>query len=182
MPIIAALLALPAAPSLAASPPVRACRARQLRLSLDDRDGEANGMSHGGVALSIRNAGPDCTLPALPLVQFLDARGRVLPAVRRAPTGMHPGPVMVPVRLAGGHRAATLLRWVSGPVFPSNRRLRVTSLVVRFGGVPLRAPLAATLYGAAGSAVPFDQPPLRAVEGMAADRALVSPIRLPARG
>lgn len=154
---------------LAAQPVVFACRPSQLRLSLSGRDGDFNGMSHSGTELSIRNAGPDCTLPALPTIGFRDARRRTLPALRRAPVGMHPGPVMMPFRLAAGHRAQADLRWVSGPVYPHSRSVRAATITVRFAGGSLRAPIEAVLYGEAGKTVQFDQAPLRPVEGMAAD-------------
>lgn len=144
------------------------CRANQLRLSLDPHDGEFNGMSHSGTELSIRNTGSDCMLIALPTIQLSDAHGRALPATRQAPRGMHPGPVMMPVRLSGGHRAATDLRWVSGPVFPHSRSVRVARITVQIGTKVLRAPLTAVLYGEAGKPVTFDQTPLHAMEGMAA--------------
>ncbi len=154
---------------LAAQPVVFACRASQLRLSLSGRDGDFNGMSHSGTELSIRNLGPDCTLPALPTIGFRDARGRTLQALRRAPVGLHPGPVMMPVRLATGHRARADLRWVSGPVYPHSRSIRPATVTVRFNGATLHAPINAVLYGEAGKTVLFDQTPLRAMEGMAAD-------------
>ncbi|CAN5233435.1 hypothetical protein BH10PSE15_BH10PSE15_10610 [soil metagenome] len=157
-----------AAQALASPPPAPACRAGQLRLSLDGRDGDFNGVSHAGTELSIRNTGRDCTVPALPLVQLRDARGRVLPAARKASVGMHPGPVMVPLRLAGGHRATTGLRWVSGPVFPHSRSMRAANLVVKIGADTLRVPISAVLYGEAGKPVGFEQSPLHAQEGMAA--------------
>jgi hypothetical protein len=144
------------------------CQARQLRLSVDGKDGDFNGMSHSGTELSIRNLGPDCRLAALPEVVFRDRHGRRLPAIREVPVGMHPGPVMVPLRLAAGHRAVTDLRWVAGPVFPQNRALRSATITVRIGGTTIRAPLTATLYGNAGKPVTFDQPPLQAAEGMVA--------------
>lgn len=162
MPILALLLL--AAPP----PPLPPCRVERLRIALDGRAGDFNGMSHSGTQLSIRNLGPECLLMALPAVQLRDARGRVLPALRQAPRGMHPGPVVLPVRLAAGHRATTELRWVSGPVFPRNRAVRAARITVEIGSGTLTAPLTATLYGPAGHAVPFEQAPLRAVEGMAA--------------
>ena len=125
-------------------------------------------MSHSGVELSIRNLGPDCALPALPKVVLLSRAGRALPAERQTPVGMHPGPVMIPVVLGGGHRAATDLRWVSGPVFPVNRSVRARFVTVRVGGAVLKAPLTAVLYGPKGRPVTFEQPPLRAMEGMPA--------------
>lgn len=154
---------------LAAQPVVLTCRPSQLRLSLNGRDGDFNGMSHLGTELSISNLGPDCTLPTLPMIGFRDARGRTLPALRRAPVGMHPGPVMMPVRLAAGHRATADLRWVSGPAYTHSRSIRAATITVMFSGVTLRTPIKAVLYGEAGKSVQFDQIPLRTMEGMAAD-------------
>ena len=76
---------------------------------------------------------------------------------------MHPGPVMVPLALGRGHRATTDLRWVSGPVYPNNRRVRVSFVTVRIGAGELRAPLKAVIYGPAGRPVPFQQPPFGVV-------------------
>lgn len=165
MPILAAMLAMQAVPDAGA--PTPSCRAAQLRLSIDDRAGDFNGMSHSGTQLSIRNVGSDCTLAALPKVTFRDRRGRALAAVRRAPPGMHPGPVMIPVRIGGGHRATIDLRWVSGPVYPHSRSIRAAGVGVQVGAGVLRAPLRAVLYGA-GDPILFDQTLARAAEGMAA--------------
>ena len=63
------------------------CRVDQLRMSLDGRDGDFNGMSHSGIELSIRNIGPDCIVAALPTVQLRDARNRIVRAVRQVPRG-----------------------------------------------------------------------------------------------
>ncbi|MEH3121592.1 MAG: DUF4232 domain-containing protein [Sphingomonas phyllosphaerae] len=162
MLILAMLLAAP-------SPLLPPCRAERLRLTLDGRDGEFNGMSHSGTELSIRNTGPDCILDALPNVQILDARNRPLPAVRHSPRGMHPGPVIVPIRLAAGHRATTAIRWVAGPVFDQSQSVRATKLRVGIGTGTLTTRMTATLYGERGQRVTFEQPPLRAVEGMPAN-------------
>lgn len=154
---------------LATSPvPVPHCRVDQLHVSLDGRGGDFNGMSHSGTELSIRNTGPDCLLVALPTVQLRDARNRVVPAVRQAPRGMDPGPVMMPVRLAAGHRAAAEIRWVSGPVFPHSRSVRASKITVKIGTGNLSAPLAVRLYKEVGQPATFEQTPLRAIEGMAA--------------
>lgn len=162
MLLLAMLLTTVPAPAAAAPN----CRAAQLHLSLQDDGGGA--MSHDGITVAIQNLGPDCMLPALPLIRFADARGRPLDAVRQAPVGMHPGPVLMPVRLSGGHRATTELRWVSGPVFDQNRSARAHQIFVEIGGHRLKAPLRATLYGAAGKPIGFEQPPLHRKEGMAA--------------
>ncbi|WP_010188132.1 DUF4232 domain-containing protein [Sphingomonas sp. PAMC 26605] len=168
MPIVSLLLAAQAVLTTPTSAAPPACSGAQLRLSLDARDGDFNGMSHSGTELSIRNTGPDCTLAGLPTIQMRDARGRVLTAIRQKPVGMYPGPVVLPVRLGGGHRAVTNLRWVSGPTFPQSRSVHATMVTVRIGKATLRAPLSAVLYGDARKPVTFEQAPLRAMEGMAA--------------
>jgi hypothetical protein len=165
MLLLATILALQAHAAPVHTP---SCDVAQLRLSVDGGDGRLDGMSHAGATLSIRNTGVDCVLPALPEVLFRDARHRTLAIARQSPIGMHPGPAMVPVRLAAGHRAAADLRWISAPVFPHGRSARATTLIVRFGTHDLRVPLKAVLHGAADKPITFDQSPLRAVEGMAA--------------
>lgn len=162
MPIIAILLLTVSSPL---SPP---CQAGQLRLSLDARDGDLNGTSHSGTEISVGNMGLDCTLAALPQVQLRDAQNRIAPAVRQAPHGMHPGPVMVPLRLATGHRAAAEIRWIASPVFPRSRGVLIARLTLNIGIGTISAPLTAQLFGAVGQPVTFEQTPLRAVEGMAA--------------
>jgi hypothetical protein len=162
MSILALLLLT--APAL----PLPPCRVDRLRVSLNGRGGDFNGMSHSGTELLIRNMGPDCMLAALPTVQLRDRRNRIVSAVRQSPRGMHPGPVLVPVRLAAGHRAATEIRWVAGPVFPRSRSVRISSISVRIGAGTLTAPLTTTLYGAFGQPLTFEQTSLRAREGMAA--------------
>lgn len=158
MPLLALLLAV--APQANVTPP---CRPAQLRLSL--QGGNAGGMSHDGVLVTIRNLGRDCMLPSLPRIDFADSRGRTVDAMRQAPIGMHPGPVMVPLHLAAGHRAATELRWVSGPVFDQSRRLHARQIVVEIAGGRLKSALRADLYGPAGKPIGFDQPPFQAVAG-----------------
>lgn len=166
--VVAALSANQAPPAVVAGSPPPPCTARQLTLSVDGMDGQFDGMQKSGTELSIRNSGADCTLPALPHITFIDARGRVLPASRAAPVGMHPGPVMIPVRLSGGHRAATDLTWVSGPVYTHNRQLRVAYVQVSIGGRTLRTKLMGVIDAQPGRPATFVQPPLRAMEGMAA--------------
>ena len=157
--LIAALLA-----SGVALPP---CRPDQLRMGVGPRDGVADFASVSGAVVSIRNLGPDCNLPGLPAVVLRDRRGRPLPATRRSPLGMHPGPVIAPVGLPGGHRATFELTW---PYCPSvGRCARVASVSVSLGSASLRAPASASLGAAPGVPFRFDQPPGRVAEGMAAD-------------
>lgn len=166
MLVLPMLLAIQALPSGSAVLP--ACRSGQLRLALDARGGEFNGMSHSGIELSVRNLGSDCVLAALPPNQLRDAHNRVVPALRQAPVGMHPGPVMVPVRLAGGHRAAAELHWVSGPVYPKSISIRAARLSVRIDRSGLTAPFKAILYGEAGKTISFSQTPFEATDVVAA--------------
>jgi hypothetical protein len=162
--LIAALLSIAVTPAQAAGAP--ACKPRELRLSLDGRDGDFNGMSHGGTALGIRNLGPDCSLPALLPVEFHDARGSKLPVVARNAAGAQRGQL----RLGAGHRAEMTLRWVSGPVYPKSRSGHVAEVRIKLGGATLRAPLAADIYGEAGKPIQVERSAWRAMEGMAADR------------
>ncbi|SEM50109.1 Protein of unknown function [Sphingomonas gellani] len=144
----------------AASAAVPTCPARALTVATDARDGDFNGMSHSGTYLVIRNIGRrTCSVPGLPVVTF--RRGaKALPAKRRPPVGMHPGPVIVPVRLAPGGQVATGLRWVSGPVYDRSRCWDATRVGVTIADRTLFAPASAHLCGPVGGAVAFDQPPL----------------------
>jgi hypothetical protein len=160
--LFAATMAAPAAT------PTTACRPDQLQLSIG-RPAGSGGAAHTGAELSIRNMGKDCLLPALPVIELRDARGRLLPALRRSPTGMHPGPVVIPVRLSGGHRAAASLRWVSSPVYARAGALRATGLIIRLGRAQLGVPFGAVLYRAGAEPARFDQAPFRVLEGLAGD-------------
>lgn len=162
MPVLTALLIL--AQGLPAAP-LAPCRAAQLRLLPQDRDGDLNGMSHAGTGFVLVNRGEACQLPALPQLVLRDARGHALPATRRAPVGMHPGPVMVPLRLEKGAKAQGTLRWVSGPVFDSSRKLVAARLTVQIGQGQVSMPLRATLYAPAGQGAQFDQPALQLAGG-----------------
>jgi hypothetical protein len=147
--MLALLLAAAALPS---------CVTHQLNVSTDARQGDFNGMSHSGTLLIFRNKSRrTCTLPGLPALTFLDATGKTLPIQRRAPIGMHPGPVVLPVRLAPGKVVSTPLRWVSGPVYDHSRCPFVVSVTVAGWHVPLGA----KMCGQAGQPIWIDQPTLR---------------------
>lgn len=163
MVFLACANAASAAPAHAAVP---ACAATQLRLSADGRDGDFNGMSHGGSRLSIRNLGRDCMLPARSQVLFYGADGKRIAVHTAWARGKPPERV----RIAAGHRAAMEVRWVSSRVYSHSRGLRAAWVGVRAGTALLRTPLDATLYGASGRPVEVRQTPLRAMEGMAADQ------------
>jgi len=159
MPLLSALLIL--AQGVPATPPLPPCRAAQLRLIPQDTDGDLNGMSHSGTGFALVNRGAACRLPALPQMVLRDARGKALPAARRAPVGMHPGPVMVPLRLEKGARAQGTLRWVSGPVYDNSRKLTAARLSVNIGKGWVSMPLKVDLYAPADQGASLDQPPLQ---------------------
>ena len=142
----------------AAAPPAPPCRAEQLRLSLDGRDGGFDGMSHAGTEVSSRDEGADCMLPALPVSAFRDAHGRVFPAERK----LHakPEPALI---LRSGGRAASKSRWVSGAVYFHSRSMQLAHIILRIGTANLQAPLAAMPYGPAGKPFLFDQAPMHAI-------------------
>lgn len=165
MPILLALAAAAAAPGSAPAP-VPACAPRDVAVTTDARDGDFNGMSHSGTYLVVRNRGGHaCTLPGLPRVTLRDARGRAIPAVRQAPAGMHPGPMVRPVTLAPGDARATGLRWVSGPVYDRNRCYDAASVAMAVGGGSAAGRLAGHLCGEAGKPVTFEQQVLGPLPG-----------------
>lgn len=148
MPILAVLLA-------AATP---ACTPTQLSITTGGNPGDFGGMSHSGTLLVVRNRSRRaCSVPGLPPISFRDSAGHVVPIVRNAPVGMHPGPVVRPVRLAPGAVASTPLRWVSGAVYDRSRCYTTASVAL----AGRRAPLAAHICGEAGRRVGIEQPPLR---------------------
>jgi hypothetical protein len=132
-----------------------------LLMRLDGEDGAFNGMSHSGALLVIRNLGPaPCRMPGLPKLRVQDNRGHDLPITRRAPPGLHPGPVVLPV--APGAEVTAGLRWVSGDVYDHGRCLTPDRVVVSLGAQTLTAPWpGGFICGRAGATVTFEQPVLR---------------------
>lgn len=137
-----------------------ACAARQLTVSTDAQDGAFDGMSHSGTLLVVLNRSRRaCSLPGLPTITLRDGRGRRLPITRRAPQGMHPGPVVRPVVLAPHAQASIALRWVSAPVYDNGRCYAVRAIAVTIAGATARSPLRAQVCGSGGAAT-FEQPAL----------------------
>lgn len=155
------MLILLAATMLAADPPLPPCRADQIMLSLDGRDGDFNGMSHSGTLLILRNRGPACQIGGLPRIAFLDGRGRAMPIARSVPIGMHPGPAIMPVSMLARGVASTPLRWVSGQVFDPGRCLSPRRLTVAIGDGQVSTRFEGRICGPNGKPAGFDQPPLR---------------------
>ena len=147
-----------------------ACRPAALELKLDAGDGQFSGMSHSGVLVILRNRGTRaCLVPGLPRVDALDSRGTALPVSRSAPVGMHPGPVVIPVRIAPRTVVSTPLYWVTGPVFTHSRCFSPARLRVTAGAAVMQAPWAGgQVCGAAGSDASFRQPVLRPGRSMSA--------------
>ncbi|MGV3346700.1 DUF4232 domain-containing protein [Enterobacteriaceae bacterium LUAb1] len=111
------------------------CQASQLKVFLDDGNGEFDGMSHSGVHLNLRNISRQtCTLSALPDLTFADQQYRSLQAERRSQPGMHPGPVLLPISLAPGQRVQASLRWVSSNVYDNGKCLTPSFIQVNNSG------------------------------------------------
>ena len=106
-----------AVPSVTLSPD-SPCVKGQLSVRLDDRGGYYNGMSQSGTDLVLQNTGKtSCMLPALLKLTFSDRHHHILTVQRKIASGMYPGPVLLPVRIAAGEGTRIPLRWVSGEVF-----------------------------------------------------------------
>lgn len=143
------------------TPPAPRCRPADLQLGTDGEQGDFNGMSHGGTWIVVRNRSRRaCSVDALPRLAMQDARGRALPVARNRPVGMHPGPVVLPVRIPAGGAVATGIRWVSGPVYADSRCYDAARATLSINGATLPLALAAHLCGPAGGTAGFDQPVL----------------------
>ena len=139
-----------------------ACRAGNMSLKLDDRNGEFDGMSQSGTMLVVRNTGhATCKLDVLPEVMFADAGHHHLSAERRIPRGMHPGPVLLPVQLRAGKEAVSRLHWVASDVFDGGRCVRPASLSLRLEEKSLQVPFGRMMCAPAGSDAFFDQQPFQ---------------------
>ncbi len=148
--------------SAGAAASLPACAPNQLSLAFDAEGGNFNGMQQSGALLVIRNMGPGaCAVPALPTLTFKDARGRLLPVIRKAPAHMHPGPVVEPVGIADGAEVTSTLRWVSGPAFDQSRCFTSASASISLDGETLGTEMSASFCGPRAGQATFDQPPLR---------------------
>ena len=143
------------------------CRQDQLSMGVAERDSSSDGAPVAGAVISIRNHGPDCVLPPLPLVTLRAIGGGALSATRSVPRGMHPGPALVPILLTGGHRATFELTWRY--CASEDRCVRVASMTLRFGAVVLNAPVGPTIGRSPAAPFRFDEDPGQVVEGMASD-------------
>ena len=159
--IVALLTSAPQSPPAALVAALPECKS-QLSIGLDHEGGAFNGMSQSGVLLVVRNVGPTaCKVPGLPALTFQDAEGHGLDIQRKAPVGMHPGPVVLPVGLAAGAEATAALHWVSGDVFDAHHCLTPATVAVSVGGTPTTLAWSGQFCGPAGTVVTYDQPVLR---------------------
>ncbi len=132
------LTLLIASASAAANLP--ACPPNQLSLAFDGEGGTFTGMQQSGALLVIRNMGPGaCTVSALPVLTFKDAKGQPLPVVRNSPAHMHPGPVVV----------------------EHSRCLTSASVSLSLGEETLETDMSASFRAPQTERATFDQPPLR---------------------
>lgn len=163
------------------------CPASWLSLALDPENGTFNGMSHSGTLLVLRNLGPmACTVPALPTLRFEDAHHHPLDVTRKAPVGMHPGPVMLPVVVPPNAELTSRLLWVDGDVFGDSSGSG-SSASPEYLRVSLRGPVSApansdknarslrtafhgTMYGPKGKPPEYTQTPLRRDPAWCGDR------------
>lgn len=151
------------------TPTVPPCTVAMVSVAVDDSGGDFNGMSHAGTWLVVDNrSNQSCTLIGLPVVSMKDAKGLPLPVARKAPVGMHPGPVVVPVRLEPGETVRMSLRWVSGEAFAHSRCIDPARVEVSFGKLVLGAGLQAHLCGEGAATIPFEQSPLSHTGGAVA--------------
>jgi hypothetical protein len=147
------------------TPVVPPCAPQVLTLMADAGNGDFDGMSHAGTWLVVTNrSGQACTVPGLPTAVFKDGNGVILRAARKGPVGMHPGPVVVPVRLEPGASARTSVRWVAGDVFDKGRCVDAARVELRFGNQVVATGMTAHLCAEQGQPVSFEQSPLMRAE------------------
>ena len=100
-----------------------------------------------------------------PQFVFFDSAQRRLELTWRAPAGMHPGPVMVPIVLAPNVPFTAQLRWVSGPDNSMMQCVDVASISFAVEGGNLSSALPGHLCGPAGQPLTYDLQPFHADPG-----------------
>ena len=135
-----------------------ACTARQLTFDVKDAP---HATSHSGLLAVVQNNGPAaCSLSPKPAFKFLDAAHEHPDLTWRAPVGMHPGPVMVPLVLAPGVAFTALLQWVDSPVFEHSRCIDLISISLPADSGNLSSSMQGHLCGLAGRPLTYDLEPL----------------------
>jgi len=147
------------------TPNVPPCSAQMVSVTTDAADGDFNGMSHSGTYIVLTNrSGKACIVPGLPVMSMKDANGVLLPVARQAPVGMHPGPIVVPVRLEAGASARASLRWVAGEVYDRSRCVDAARVELRIGNQIVGTGFSGRLCGEQGKPVAFEQSPLASTQ------------------
>jgi len=128
-----------------------ACDPAQLSFAVDREGGQFDGMSHSGTLLVLRNLGPRaCSVPARPVLNFLDEQRKPLDVVLREQPGMHPGPVILPVAVPVGAELTSAARWVSSDAYGADNCVSPSFISLSFGGTAHTAPLRTHMCGPAG--------------------------------
>ena len=151
------------------------CTATQLDFSLDDENGRLNTTSQGGTFAVLRNIGAaPCSLLPKPQFAFSDLAQHRFDLTWRAPVGMHPGPVMLPIVLAPNMPFTAQLQWVSGPVNDTMQCVDLASISLAVEGGHLSSSLPGRLCGPVGQPLVYDLQSFHAEPGY-------TPSHIPAR-
>ena len=138
------------------------CQASQLQLTADGDNGNFARMSQHVSYLVLKNVSSTaCAFSPLPELTFFDAKHSSLPIHRAVPgtEHMHPGPVVLPIRLEPGSTVRSTLYWVSGPVRDTKDRgvcLETASIGIHEGPSTLNTKLEATICGPQPGQVKID--------------------------
>jgi hypothetical protein len=124
------------------------CRADRVALRIDGGNREFDGMSLSGMSLELqsRSAGT-CMLAALPVLRFQDASRQNMAAAPRSSRGMHPGPVVLPIRLSPDQTVVSEVRWVSGDVYDQGRGIQPAYVGIAIDGKTIWTTFHGQLYG-----------------------------------
>jgi len=136
------------------------CQAAQLAAILTAAGGNAPQQQES--LLVLRNTGETvCLLPPLPAITLHDADHRPLKAGRRAPPGMFPGPVLLPVTVQPGGGAAVRLRWSASRGGGGGRCISPDFIMLHLPGGAVGAPFHGAMCVPEGAGGWFYQAPLR---------------------
>jgi hypothetical protein len=115
-------------------------------------------MSHDGALMEIRNTSlHTCRVPSRPEIAFTNAAGKPVAVQGKVPSGMHPGPVMMPLSLAPDATAQGTVRWVNGPVYDRNTCVDTTRAAITLADGTVSAELHAHICGQTGSSLEYEQ-------------------------
>lgn len=134
------------------------CRASQLGFSVNNGNGDFNGMSHSGTLLTVRNTGTvACILPARPQLELTDDDKRPLDIVAQASSAPAPSAI----RLAPGGAVESEMRWVSGNVYEDGHCESPALIKLAIGEEMVSSPFDGHLCGAGGKPSSYTLAPFR---------------------